>query len=271
MQPNEQLKKVMKIFIFAFLCTEMRTSYTHRDGLTQRRHIEAEGKRAPFQASIRLKELEQDYYGKGHICAGALVASSVVLTDAHCLYNNGSERFYHPAELRVQLGSTQRFAPTPQSQLFGVTHVHRPPQPLALAILMLDRDVPAAEPHIQPIALSAQLLRGLYDMSSWGTTDRGQQELHEMLTVSVACEWNSWRTVTATSGYQLDAGAPVTRANELVALRTQSGFVEVASHADWLRATTGDGGTQNSSWWGILGLLVFTGYVLKCSSKSLLS
>ncbi|KAH8300928.1 hypothetical protein KR044_004749 [Drosophila immigrans] len=290
MQPNEQLRKVMKILIFAFLCTEMRTSYTHRDGSTKQRGIEANGKRrqsrAPFQASIRLKQLEQDYYGKGHICSGALVAPSVVLTVGQCLFNSDSKRFHHPAELRVQLGSAQRFAPTSQSQVFGVTHVYLPPKSLSLAILMLDQDVPAEQSDIQPISLSPNPLYGdardaPCHLSSWGLTGDDHQELHEMLTIPVNCKEvkrpqpqpskEDWKYLA----YELDAGAPVIRDNRLVALLSSSKlaaheFAEVASHVDWIQATTGDGSTQNSSWWGILGLLVFTGYVIKCSRKSLL-
>ncbi|XP_062139584.1 serine protease 30 [Drosophila sulfurigaster albostrigata] len=299
MQPNEHLKKVMKILIFAFLCTEMRTSYTHRDGTRKQRGIESPNgnrrqSRAPFQASIRLRSLEVDYYGKGHICSGALVASSVVLTMGNCLYNNASKSFYHPAELLVQLGSRQRFAPTAQSQVYGVTHVYHPPKSLSLAILMLDQDVPADQSDIQPIALASTApLGSQLLLSSWGLTtgdehhdhdhdDHDHRELHEMLNVAVDCNIKqyckpSYETKKYLS-YQLDAGAPlVGKDNRLLGLfsstlSTDSSwtFVDVASHVDWIQSKIGDGSTQNSSWWGILGLLVFTGYVIKCSRKSFL-
>jgi len=41
---------------------------------------------APHQASIRLLAQERDYFGKGHICSGALVAPSVVLTVGSCIF-----------------------------------------------------------------------------------------------------------------------------------------------------------------------------------------
>lgn len=299
MQPNEHLKKVMKILIFAFLCTEMRTSYTHRE-LTKQRGIGSSseaGKRrqsqAPYQASIRLIDQELDYFGKGHICSGALVGPSVVLTVGQCLYNNSSKSFYHPAELRVLLGSTQRFAPSAHSQVFGVTHVYQPPKHLSLAILMLDQDVHRDQPYIQPISLPVDAVA--FDqtteqtsspesckVSSWGLAGDEGQELHEMITLHVKCVKSTQLCDLQEehgkySSYELDAGAPLTKANQLIALRSESAtfsessFVDVASHVEWIHTKTGDGTTQNSSIWGILGLLVFTVYVITCSRKSLLS
>ncbi|KAH8394396.1 hypothetical protein KR222_002307 [Zaprionus bogoriensis] len=299
MQPNEHLKRVMKILIFAFLCTEMRTSYTHRE-LAKQRGIETSaagagsrrGSRAPFQASIRLLDQELDYFGKGHICSGALVGPSVVLTVSDCLYNNRSKNFYHPAQLRVVLGSSQRFAPTANSLVYGVTHVYQPPKHLSLAILMLDQDVPADQKHIQPISLPAavksqqkqdqdQEQSEPWQLSSWGQAGDEGRELHELLTLRVNCPDTPQFCAlhdehVEYSDYELDAGAPLTKSNQLFALRSQSPtfphstFVDVASHVDWIQSQTGDGSNQNSSIWGILGLLVFTAYVIKCSSKSLL-
>ncbi|KAL7743673.1 hypothetical protein ACLKA6_019282 [Drosophila palustris] len=295
MQPNEQLKKVMKILIFAFLCTEMRTSYTHREltkqhgigssssSAEQRRHSQA-----PYQASIRLIDKELDYFGKGHICSGALVGPSVVLTVGQCLFNNASQSFYHPAELRVLLGSTQRFAPTAHSQIYGVTHVYQPPKDLSLAILMLDQDVPEDQPYIQPISLPVEQAKeqvaesASCQVSSWALAGDEGQELHEMVTLRVDCLKSTQLCEVPDkhykySSYELDAGAPLTKSNQLIALRSESSkfpesrFVDVASHVDWIHAQIGDGTTQNSSIWGILGLLVFTAYVIKCSRKSLLS
>ncbi|XP_034490059.1 uncharacterized protein LOC117793775 [Drosophila innubila] len=299
MQPNEHLKKVMKILIFAFLCTEMRTSYTHRE-LTKQRGIgassSAEKRRhsqAPYQASIRLIDQELDYFGKGHICSGALVGPSVVITVGQCLYNNASKSYYHPAELRVLLGSTQRFAPTAHSQVYGVTHVYQPPKDLLLAILMLDQDVPQDQPYIQSIPLPVEGISldqateqipapASCQVSSWGLAGDEGQELHDMVTLRVDCLKPTQRCeipemLAKYSSYELDAGAPLTKSNQLIALSSESSaipestFVDVARHVDWIHAKIGDGTTQNSSIWGVLGLLVFTAYVIKCSSKSLLS
>ncbi|EDV91842.1 plasminogen [Drosophila grimshawi] len=292
MQLNEHLKKVMKILIFAFLCTEMQTTFTHRE-LTKQHSIGTSnpttgGKqhsRAPYQASIRLLEQEMDYFGKGHICSGALVGPSVVLTVAQCLHKSDSDSSYHPAELRVVLGSRQRFAPTTHAQVYGVTHVYLPPKQLSIAILMLDQDVPAHQAAIQPIALpvDAQVLDGdaaPLHISSWGQAGEDGHELHEMLTLRVkesSCQQPQQLCVlydnqAMLAAYELDAGAPLTKSNQLLGLRSEStAFVDVASHVEWIQAQTGNGCNQNSSIYGILGLIVFTIYVLSCSRKSFIS
>ncbi|EDW62988.1 serine protease 28 [Drosophila virilis] len=289
MQLNEHLRRIIKILIFAFLCTEMQTTFTHRE-LAKQRGIgtsNAAGgrRRAPYQASIRLLDQELDYFGKGHICSGALVGPSVVLTVAHCLYKNDNKSFYHPAELRVVLGSTQRFAPTAHAQVYGVTHVYQPPKQLSLAILMLDQDVPAQQTRIQPISLPVDTQHlesdpAPWHISSWGLAGDDGHELHEMLRLRVQpspCQelqqlCVQYENQAENAAYELDAGAPLTKSNQLLGLRSKSSaFVDVASHVDWILAQTGNGTNQNSSIWGILGLLVFTIYVVKCSRKSFIS
>ncbi|EDW29703.1 GL14900 [Drosophila persimilis] len=161
MQLNDHYRKIMKILIFAFLCTEMQTTFTHRDlakkrsigmaptggALTEGRSVAAWSQVASYQASIRLLAHERDYFGKGHICSGALVAPSVVLTVSSCVYSHARRKHYHPAELRVILGNSQRFAPNDQGLTMGVTHVHQPPKDLAQAIIRLERDIPVDHPQ----------------------------------------------------------------------------------------------------------------------------
>lgn len=262
--------------IFAFLCAEMQTTFTHSE-LAKKRSIGSSASAAPYQASIRLLDQELDYFGKGHICSGALVAPSVVLTVAQCVYDQDNMRFYHPAELRVVLGSTQRFSPTAHGQVLGVTHVYKPPKQLSLAILMLEQDIGAHLTRIRPIALpvDAEHLERTsepWHISSWGLAGEDGRELHELLRLRVTrspcgqqlCVKYDEQT------YELDAGAPLTTSNQLLGLRSQSSvFVDVASHLDWIRAQIGDGSNHNSSVWGILGLLAFTIYVIKCSCKGL--
>lgn len=193
------------------------------------------------------------------------------------------------------LGSIQRFAPTAHTVVYGVTHVYQPPKHLSLAILMLDQNVPADHKQIRPIALpmaresvkqepelEQEQHADPWQLSSWGLAADEGHELHEMLTLRVNCPESPQFCAlhddhSAYSTYELDAGAPLTKSNQLVALRSQSStlphstFVDVASHVDWIHSQTGDGSNQNSSVWGILGLIVFTAYVIKCSHKSLLA
>nr|NP_572283.1 uncharacterized protein Dmel_CG6067 [Drosophila melanogaster]AAF46106.2 uncharacterized protein Dmel_CG6067 [Drosophila melanogaster] len=304
MQLNDHWRKIVKTLIFAFLCTEMQTTYTHRDlaakrgiGLAEMDAIAAEnGKEgfqlkmvAPHQASIRLLTLERDYFGKGHICSGALVAPSVVLTVTSCIFSQVKKSYYHPSELRVVLGSPQRFAPNEQALVFGVTHIHQPPKDLALAILMLDKDVPENLPYIQAIGLPTPGATSILDsdhhnllqINTWGY-DGDIRELHDLVTLNAthtSCHQHQSKSPRIcvqpkTSNYirgrlYMDAGATLTERDRLLGLRSIDGaFEDVASHVEWILAKIGDGGNQNSSIWGILGFLVFTGYVITISRKS---
>ncbi|EDX02441.1 uncharacterized protein LOC6525498 [Drosophila yakuba] len=304
MQLNDHWRKIVKTLIFAFLCTEMQTTYTHRDLAAKRGISLAEmdaiaaptGKErfqlnmlAPHQASIRLLALERDYFGKGHICSGALVAPSVVLTVSSCLFSQVKKSNYHPSELRVVLGSPQRFAPHEQALVFGVTHIHHPPKDLALAIVMLEKDVPEDHPYIEAIGLPAPGATSILDaehqnllqINTWGY-DGDIRELHDLVTLNAthtschqqqskspricvqlkSCNYNRGQLY-------MDAGATLTERDRLVGLRSIDGaFEDVASHVDWILTKIGDGGNQNSAIWGILGFLVFTGYVITISTKS---
>ncbi|XP_026838818.1 uncharacterized protein LOC6550425 isoform X2 [Drosophila erecta] len=246
---------------------------------------------APHQASIRLLALERDYFGKGHICSGALVAPSVVLTVSSCIFSQVKKSHYHPSELRVVLGSPQRFAPHEQALVFGVTHIHQPPKDLALAILMLEKDVPDNHQYIQAIGLppspdATSILddseqHNLLQISTWGY-DADIRELHDLVTLNAthtSCHQQQSKSpricVQMKSGNHnrgqlyMDAGATLTKRDRLLGLRSIDGaFEDVESHVEWILTTIGDGGNQNSSIWGILGFLVFTGYVITISTKS---
>ncbi|XP_017064160.1 uncharacterized protein LOC108103259 [Drosophila eugracilis] len=305
MQLNDHWRKIVKTLIFAFLCTEMQTTYTHRDLAAKRGISLAEmdaiaattgedrlrqKMMAPHQASIRLLAQERDYFGKGHICSGALVAPSVVLTVSSCIYSQVKKNYYHPSEIRVMLGSPQRFAPHEQGLVFGVTHIHHPPKDLALAILMLEQDVPTDHPNIQAISLPSPGATSVLDsessnrlqISTWGY-DGDIRELHDLVTLNAthtSChqqqQSKSSRICVQPEAMgsirgqlYMDAGATLTERDRLLGLRSiDGGFEDVASHVEWIMAKIGDGGNQNSSIWGIMGFLVFTGYVITISRKS---
>lgn len=160
---------------------------------------------------------------------------------------------------------------------------------------MLDQDVPQDQPYIQAIPLPVEAIpwdqatdqvqatdQGSCQVSSWGLARDEGQELHEMVTLRANCLKSTQRCEVPDEhgqyvSIELDAGAPVIKSNQLIAMCSKSSaipdskFVDVADHVNWIHAKIGDGTTQNSSIWGILGLLVFTAYVIKCSRKSLLS
>lgn len=192
------------------------------------------------------------------------------------------------------LGNPQRFAPHDQGLAFGVTHIHQPPKDLALAILMLEKDVPVDHPLVQPVSLPSPGVTSVLDaessnllqISTWGY-DAQIRELHDLVTLNAthtACHSHHQGTgqspricVQAEASSLLpggqhlymDAGATLTEQDRLLGLRSiDGGFEDVASHVEWIQAQIGDGGNQNSSFFGILGFLVFTGYVLTVSRKS---
>ncbi|XP_017061548.1 uncharacterized protein LOC108101643 [Drosophila ficusphila] len=305
MQLNDHWRKIVKTLIFAFLCTEMQTTYTHRV-LAAKRAVGLTGvgaiatapgddrtrpQMAPYQASIRLLAEERDYFGKGHICSGALVAPSVVLTVGSCVFSHAKRSAYHPSQLRVMLGNPQRFAPRRQALMLGVTHIHQPPKDLTIAILMLEKNVPADHPLIQPIGLpSLDVSSGLYSksenvflVSTWGY-DGDISELHDLVTLNVTrttCDQQPNKPpkicVRAESSSStpdriyMDTGATLAGLNCLIGLQSIDGrFEDVAIHVQWIEAKIGDGGHQNSSIWGILAFLAFTGYVITISRKSFL-
>ncbi|XP_068157807.1 uncharacterized protein [Drosophila tropicalis] len=276
MQPNEHIRKIVKILIFAFLCTEMQTTFTQR-GVAQKRGIGSDSA-VSYQASIRLLADEKDYYGKGHICSGALVAPAVVISTSECVYNSNTKAYYHPSELRVIMGSSQRFAPSIDGIISGVTHIYEPPKDMAIAILMLDRDIPADHPQIKPISLveawSQPTNFGEVLVSTWGS-DAKNRAVHELITLKSETHLDICRKigicVYLNPSVQLEIGAPMLESNgKLAGLKSseqKNMFINVASHVDWIQNMIGDGTNQNSSIWGIMGLIVFTGYVLVVSHK----
>ncbi|XP_037939541.1 coagulation factor XII [Teleopsis dalmanni] len=164
---REHLRKILKIFIVAFLCCDLQISSLQTNTVAAHHDFDGEAfngtlatlDKARYHASIRLSAKETKF-GDGHICSGALVAPSVVLTVASCIYDYNSNMSRHPSELKVIMGTLNRYQRTKFTLVYGVTHVYQQktfnPHTLRdnIAIILLERDIPEDHPIVQPIHIN---------------------------------------------------------------------------------------------------------------------
>jgi len=73
--------------------------------------------------SIRLKHLEEEGFGFGHICSGSIISPTAVLTTAECLKNHDTGDFYSKKRLRVVTGECGRSQQSVNTQIFDVAKV----------------------------------------------------------------------------------------------------------------------------------------------------
>ncbi|XP_053948765.1 vitellin-degrading protease [Anastrepha ludens] len=262
MHRTESLQSLAKIFILAFLCSEMHSSFTQSNAAehpfnnypSSINGSETLLEHARHQASIRLAI--QDYiFGEGHICGGAIIAPSVVLIVAQCVHNYQTQTARHPAELKVVMGTLNRYQRDEHTLVYGVTHVHQPKTFNArtlrdnIAIIMLERDIPPAHPTVQPASLSWKTFRSgevgenlsdamkqqTYEVTSWFATEK-QIPYTQLMSLNatqlsdapcVAKFGSLYGPDMVCMGYQhplqeaaceQDAGAPLVHNNQLLAL-----------------------------------------------------
>ncbi|XP_073829375.1 trypsin [Musca autumnalis] len=305
MYNHEDMKKFFKLAIVLLLCSEMQPSDTQLDTYEDRilyyrsdhNATVATLDSSKYHASIRLKE-KDGRYGAGHICSGALIAPSVVLTAASCVYNYEDNKPYHPSELKVVLGSVARYQRHEQTLIFSVTHSYQAQTFDAiklrdnLAILMLERDVPEASATIKPITLSpyntnwySKETDKAHKVTTWMQTQDGlylnslmflnakkmrneecMQQYGAVFGPGMLC------MTTEESTMLQDIGSPLFVENKLIGLMSLSNgqkspaiYTDVAYHGKWIREVIGDGHNKNSAVWGMLGFLALTWLALKRS------
>ncbi|XP_013099906.2 trypsin-1 [Stomoxys calcitrans] len=298
MYSQEDLRKIFKIVLVVMLCCEMQPSDTqldtYEDRILYNRHdlngTEASFNNTKYHASIRLKEKDQ-HYGVGHMCSGALIAPSVVLTTASCVYNYDENKPYHPSELKVVLGSMARYQRHEQTLIYSVTHSYQPATFDAeklrdnLAILMLERDIPAVNEHIKPITLQPYNTNWYdkesdkqFKVTTWLKTPEGlflnplmfldathvgdkecKQQYGHLYGPGMLC------MKTSTPMVLTDVGSPLFVDNKLMGLMSftmgtddSAVYTDITYHSKWIAEHIGNGHNQNSSVWGMLGFLTLT-------------
>uniref|UniRef100_A0A1I8M1U1 Peptidase S1 domain-containing protein n=1 Tax=Musca domestica TaxID=7370 RepID=A0A1I8M1U1_MUSDO len=303
MYNQEDMRKLFKLAIILLLCSEMQPSDTQLDSYEDRILYYRSDNNATiatldsskYHASIRLKE-KDGRYGAGHICSGALIAPSVVLTAASCVYNYADNKPYHPSELKVVLGSVTRYQRHEQTLIYSVTHSYQQQTFDAiklrdnLAILMLERDVPEMSANIKPITLQAYNTNWYgkagdkqFKVTTWLQTHEGlflnplmfldakKMDSEECLKLYGPVYAAGMLCMsTAESGMIHDIGSPLFLENKLIGVMSFSDgakgpaiYTDVTYHSKWIREMIGDGRNKNSSVWGMLGFLALTWLALK--------
>ncbi|EDW62991.1 trypsin [Drosophila virilis] len=136
--------------------------------------------RTPYQVSLRLKQIDRQQFGRGHICGGTVISQRLVVTAAHCLYDGRSRNMRSPNDFVIIMGNSLLQIRSVLMQQYNVQKLMSHPQynPTNLqndiALLFINGFVPwKSIVRALPLARVTAVVGTPCLISGWGSTING--------------------------------------------------------------------------------------------------
>lgn len=174
------------VFVFISCCSVLNIVQSDEVGARIYGGTEIRITDAPYQVSVRIKSEEAYSFGYGHICGGSVITKRAVLTAAHCIARDITEKpiqFRNAREYILVMGDTYLIRKTSDTLQYDVQQIIVHPnfnKPNALendvAIMFIRGDIPTNRKNVQPIPLNRQVLSAntVCEVSGWGKINSAQ-------------------------------------------------------------------------------------------------